>query len=182
MNKIVIIILSVAVPILIATLFLTIDTQTDVLWVHNLPFVNAVLNGTTAVILLLALYFIKNGNKRRHKQLMILAFVLGVLFIVSYVTYHASVPSTIFGDTNGDGTLQTTEKSEIGTMRTIYIGLLVSHILMAVIALPLILTAFAFALKDKIDKHRKIVRFTFPVWLYVSVTGVLVYVLISPYY
>lgn len=182
MNKTIIIIFSLVVPILIATLFITIDTQTDVLWVHFLPLVNALLNATTAVVLVLAVYLIKNGNEKAHKLLMKIAFVLGLLFMVSYVTYHSSVPSTIFGDINGDGELQVSEKIEIGAIRTVYIVLLLSHILMAVVALPLILTAFMYALKDNREKHKKIVRFTFPVWLYVSITGVLVYVLISPYY
>lgn len=182
MSKTVIVISSVIVPFLIATLFITIDTQTDVLWVYSLPLVNALLNATTAVILVLAVYLIKSGNEKIHKLLMKFAFVLGLLFMVSYVTYHSSVPSTIFGDINGDGELQVSEKIEIGAMRTVYLVLLLSHILMAVVALPLILTAFMYALKDNREKHKKIVRFTFPVWLYVSITGVLVYVLISPYY
>lgn len=182
MSKTVIIIFSVVIPILIATLFITIDTQTDVLWVHSLPLVNAILNATTAVVLVLAVYLIKSGNEKTHKLLMKIAFVLGLLFMISYVTYHSSVPSTIFGDINGDGELQVSEKIEVGVMRTVYIIFLLSHILMAVVALPLILTAFTYALKDNREKHKKIVHFTFPVWLYVSITGVLVYLLISPYY
>ena len=182
MNKYVIIIFSVVVPLLIATLFFTIDTSTDAEWVHYLPMLNASLNGLSAIVLITAVYFIKTGKEQIHTRLMKFAFVLGLLFMVSYVTYHASVPSTVFGDINGDGVLQDAEKSEIGGMRTVYLGLLLSHILMAATALPLILTAFAYALKDNRERHKKIVRFTFPVWLYVSITGVLVYVLISPYY
>lgn len=182
MNKYAIIIFSVVVPVLIAVLFFTVDTSTDAEWIHNLPMLNASLNGVSAVVLILAVYFVKNGNEHFHKLLMKLAFVLGLLFMVSYVTYHSSVPSTVFGDSSGDGILQDIEKAEIGGLRTGYIVLLLSHILMAAMALPLILTAFAYALKDNREKHRKIVRFTFPVWLYVSITGVIVYLLISPYY
>ncbi len=182
MNKYVIIIFSVLVPVLIGTLFFTIDSTTDAQWVYYLPVVNALLNGINAVVLVLAVYFVKNGNEKVHKMLMQTAFVLGLLFMVSYVTYHSSVPSTVFGDINGDGTLQDIERAETGGMRTVYIVLLLSHIVMAAMALPLILTAFTYALKDNREKHRKIVRFTFPVWLYVSFTGVLVYILISPYY
>lgn len=182
MNKTIIIILSIVVPLVIATLFFSINTATDALWIHSLPLVNAVINGVCALVLVSAVYFIKSGNENTHKALMKLAFVLGFLFIISYVTYHASVPSTKFGDLNGNGVLETIELEEIGSMRIVYLALLLSHILMAVLALPLILTAFAYGLKGERVKHKKIVKFTFPVWLYVSITGVLVYLLISPYY
>jgi putative membrane protein len=182
MNRTAIIILSVLVPVIVATLFFTIETASDALWIRKLPLLNAVINGTSAIILVLAVFYIKNGNENAHKRLMKVAFILGVLFMLSYVTYHASVPSTKFGDINGDAKLQASELAEISGIRTVYLALLLSHILMAVIALPLILTAFVYGLKDKRDKHRKIVRYTFPVWLYVSITGVLVYILISPYY
>ena len=182
MNKYVIIAFSVVVPLFIGALFFNVDTSTDSNWIHVLPVVNASINGINAIVLMLAVYFVKIGNERFHKLLMKMAFALGLLFMISYVTYHSSVPSTVFGDINGDGILQDIERTEIGGMRTVYIVLLLSHILMAVLALPLILTAFTYALKDNREKHRKIVRFTFPVWLYVSLTGVIVYFLISPYY
>lgn len=182
MNKIVIIILSIVVPILIGTLFFVVDTTMDALWVHSLPLVNAIINGLNALVLVVAVVFVKKGNEKTHQNFMKLAFMLGFLFMVSYVTYHASVPSTKFGDVNGNGVLESMELQEIGYMRVVYLGLLLSHILMAVIALPLILTSFAYGLKGERVKHKKIVRFTFPVWLYVSITGVLVYILISPYY
>lgn len=182
MNKIVIGVLSVAVPLLVALLFFNVKSEANAAWLHMLPTVNASLNGTTTIVLIAALVFIKNGNEKRHKQMMKLAFVLGSLFLVSYILYHASVPSTIFGDTNGDGILQPSEKLAVGTMRSLYLGVLLSHILLAVIALPLILMAFYYALNNNRAKHRKIVKFTFPIWMYVSITGVLVYILISPYY
>jgi len=182
MNKYIIIALSIIVPSLVAVLFFTTDSESSAAWVHNLPGVNATLNGSTAIILVLAVYFIKQGKEVVHKRLMGVAFVLGVLFLLSYVTYHASVPSTKFGDANGDGVVDANELLEIGSLRIAYLGLLISHIIMAVVALPLILLAFNYGLKNDRVKHRKYVRFTFPVWLYVSVTGVLVYLLISPYY
>ena len=114
MNKTVIIILSIVVPMLVAILYFTIETGTPSAWIHSLPLFNTILNGSTAVILVLAVYFIKNGNKYWHKQLMQVAFVLGVIFIGSYITYHASVPSTIFGDINGDRVLQSGEMDKIG--------------------------------------------------------------------
>lgn len=182
MNKVVIGILSVGVPFVVALLFFTIETETNADWIRSLPLLNASLNASTAFVLIMAVYFVKKRNEQAHKRLMGLAFAFGVLFMISYITYHASVPSTKFGDINGDGLLQEIEIEKIGAMRGLYLGLLLSHILMAVIALPLILTAFTYGLKGDREKHRKIVRFTFPVWLYVSVTGVIVYLLISPYY
>lgn len=182
MNKVIIGVLSVAVPLVVALLFFTTKTESTAEWLHALPALNATLNGTTAIVLLVALYFIKNGNEKRHIQMMKSAFVLGALFLVSYIIYHASVPSTIFGDANGDGLLEASERVSVGAMRSIYLVILLSHILMAIVALPLILTTFIYGLNDKRVKHKKIVRFTFPIWLYVSITGVLVYVLISPYY
>ncbi len=182
MNKYIIILVSIIVPSLVAVLFFTTDSNSSAAWVHSLPLVNATLNGSTAIILVLAVYLIKQGNELAHKRLMGIAFVLGVLFMASYVTYHASVPSTKFGDANGDGLVDTAELLEIGSMRVVYLGVLLSHILMAVVALPLILLAFNYGLKNDRVKHKKYVRFTFPVWLYVAVTGVLVYALISPYY
>ncbi|MCF6359743.1 MAG: DUF420 domain-containing protein [Cyclobacteriaceae bacterium] len=182
MSKYIIIALSVIVPGLVAILFFTIETETSATWVRSLPLVNASLNGSTGVILILAVYFIKQGNETAHKRLIFTAFVLGVLFLLSYVTYHALVPSTKFGDVNGDGLVDASELLEIGSMRMMYLGLLLSHVLLAVAALPLILIAFNYGLKGDREKHRKFVKFTFPVWLYVSVTGVLVYLLISPYY
>ena len=182
MTKYIIIALSIIVPVLVATLFVTTKSDSAATCVHNLPLLNAIFNGSTATILVLAVYFVKQGNELAHKRLMGIAFVLGVLFMVSYVTYHASVPSTKFGDANGDGVVDAHELLEIGSMRVVYLGVLLSHILMAVVALPLILIAFNYGLKNDRVKHRKFVKFTFPVWLYVSITGVVVYFLISPYY
>lgn len=182
MNKVVIAVLSIAVPLVVALLFFNVKTEAEAAWLHLLPVVNAGLNGTTSVVLIAALYFIKNGNEKKHQQMMKLAFVLGALFLASYVLYHATVPTTIFGDINGDGILQSSEKLDVGTLRSFYLGILLSHILLAVIALPMILMAFYYGLNNKRTQHKKLVRFAFPIWMYVSVTGVLVYILISPYY
>ncbi len=110
------------------------------------------------------------------------AFFLGILFLISYILYHSTTSSTIFGDVNRDGILDEAETVLAGGMRSIYLLILLSHILLAIIVVPLVLFAFYFALTDKFDKHKKIVRFTLPIWLYVSVSGVAVYLLIRPYY
>jgi len=117
-----------------------------------------------------------------HKKAMSTAFFLGVLFLISYILYHSTTSSTLFGDINHDGNLDEDEATLVGSLRLIYLLVLLSHILLAIIVVPFVLFAFYFALTEKIDKHKRIVRFTLPIWLYVSVSGVVVYLLIRPYY
>jgi len=137
-------------------------------WLYTLPFYNAIINTLTALLLLLGVFFIKRSNVAYHKASMMGAFLLGCVFLIFYVIYHSNAPSTKFG---GEGTI-----------RYVYFFFLLSHILLAFIVVPLVLSAIYFALSNKIEKHKKVVRFTYPVWLYVSVTGVIVYLMISPYY
>src|SRR3569833_886130 len=148
-----------------------------------LPKLNAILNGTCSVLLLTSLYFIKQGNIAVHKRINILAFILSSLFLVSYITFHWLLPrETVFGDTNGDGILSPAEAATAGSTRTIYLTILISHIILAAGVLPLILLSFYRGLKMQVEKHKKLVRWTFPIWLYVTITGVIVYLMISPYY
>ncbi|QKJ31162.1 DUF420 domain-containing protein [Mucilaginibacter mali] len=147
-----------------------------------LPKLNAILNGTCAFLLVLSLIFIRMGNIAVHKSINIAAFCLSSLFLVSYITFHYMAPETIFGDINGDGVLDAMEKAAIGSVRTIYLTILISHIILAAAVLPLILLSFYRGLQMQVEKHRKLVRWTYPIWLYVTITGVVVYLLISPYY
>lgn len=182
-GKIFLIVVSLAVPIVVAYLFFATKSEANIgAWVHSLPTLNATVNSATIFILAGAVMAIKKGHEKLHRNLILLAMILGVVFLVSYVTYHASVPSTVYGDTNGDNILSEAEKLAVGGMRPFYLVVLLSHIFMSVVGLPLILTAAYFGLSDKRQSHRKIVRFTFPVWMYIAITGVLVYFLISPYY
>ena len=182
-KKVYIIIISVLVPLVVAFLFLHTEEQADIGgWVHRLPHLNAIINGSTGIILIAGVVFIKNKNENAHRLAMGLAFLFGFIFMISYVTYHASVPSTIFGDLNHDKLLDDAELSSLGGSRTVYISLLLSHILLAVVALPLVLMAVYYAMADNRKMHRRLVKFTFPVWLYVAISGVAVYLMISPYY
>jgi putative membrane protein len=147
-----------------------------------LPKLNAILNGTCSVLLVISLMFIRKGNVTMHKRINILAFCLSSLFLVSYILFHYMAPETIFGDLSGDGILDAEEKAAVGGIRTIYLVILISHIILAAAVLPLILLSFYRGLQMQVEKHRKLVRWTFPIWLYVTVTGVIVYILISPYY
>lgn len=152
-------------------------------FVPYLPKLNAALNGTCTILLLISLYYIKNLNVAMHKRINILAFILSSLFLVSYITFHWLLPhETVFGDINGDGVLSPAERAAVGSTRTIYLVILISHIILAAGVLPLILLSFYRGLQMQVEKHKKLVRWTYPIWLYVTITGVVVYFLVSPYY
>lgn len=150
--------------------------------IYKLPFFNAVLNGTCSVLLIASLWAIKNKNIGLHKKLNLTAFMLSSLFLLSYVTAHYFIPDTKFGDLNHDGVLDLIEKEAVSGVRSIYLVILLSHIFLAVIVLPLVLLSFYYGLKDDRIKHKKLTRFSYPIWLYVTITGVVVYAMISPYY
>lgn len=117
-----------------------------------------------------------------HKRTNIIAFCLSSLFLVSYILFHYLAPEIRYGDINGDGIVSDAEKAAAGGIRYVYYVILITHIILAAAVLPLVLLSFYWGLKMEIQKHRKIVRWTFPIWLYVTVTGVIVYLMISPYY
>jgi putative membrane protein len=148
-----------------------------------LPKLNAILNGTCTVLLLVSLYFIKKLNIKMHKRINIVAFCLSSLFLVSYILFHYLMKKeTVFGDTDGDGALSAAEIAAAGGVRYVYYVILITHIILAAGVLPLILLSFYRGLQMQVEKHRKLVRWTFPIWLYVTITGVIVYLMVSPYY
>jgi putative membrane protein len=130
-----------------------------------LPALNAVLNGLCTLALLIGFYFIRRRNIPAHRVSMMIAFVFSSLFLVSYITNHA-----LHGETHFPG---------FGTVRKVYLSILISHVGLSVVALPMVLTTFFFSLSGRIRQHRKIARFTLPIWLYVSVTGVVVYAMLA---
>ena len=117
-----------------------------------------------------------------HRSFMFASLILGVFFLISYVLYHSSVESVKFGDINHDGMVSDAELLKVGTSRVIYLVILASHILLSILVVPFVLFAFYYALSDQIERHKKMVKYTYPVWLYVSITGVVVYFMIKPYY
>ncbi|HRG02313.1 MAG: DUF420 domain-containing protein [Bacteroidia bacterium] len=151
-------------------------------FIYKLPLLNAFLNGSCSVLLIASLWAIKKRNIELHKKLNLTAFLLSSLFLISYVTAHYFIPDTKFGDVDHNGILDEMELAAVSGIRPVYLVILLSHILLAVIVLPMILLSFYFALKDDRVKHKKITRFSYPIWLYVTLTGVVVYALISPYY
>jgi putative membrane protein len=150
--------------------------------VHIFATINAVINSMVAVLLLAALIAVKSRKYQLHKQLMLAAMVLSILFLVSYICHHLLAGETRFGDVNHDGLVDEMEKATVGSNRMIYYIILGTHIPLAGIILPFILFSAYRALTGEFDKHKKLVRITWPVWFYVAVTGVVVYLMISPYY
>lgn len=151
-------------------------------FIYKLPLLNAFLNGSCSVLLIVSLWAIKKRNIALHKKLNLTAFLLSSLFLISYVTAHYFIPDTKFGDADHNGILEEFELAIVSGIRPVYLVILLSHILLAVVVLPMILLSFYYALKDDRVKHKKITRFSYPIWLYVTITGVIVYAMISPYY
>lgn len=179
-----IIIVSIIIPVVVAILFgvKLKDFGYDVAPLLFLPPIYATINGLTAIVLVAAVVSVKNGNRELHKRLMTTAISLSVAFLVMYVAYHMTSDSTKFGDINHDGALDVTEKGSLGSIRLVYFFILISHIILSIAVIPLVLVTYVKALASKFDKHKKIAKITFPIWLYVAVTGVIVYLMISPYY
>jgi putative membrane protein len=162
-------VLSVAIPLVVTLLLFVPQTgklgDVDVTF---LPKLHALLNSLTAIALLLGFNFIKKGRIRYHRFAMVTAIVLSAFFLISYVTYHYQAPPTRFG---GEGAI-----------RGIYYFVLLTHIVLAAVIVPMVLLSVYFAISNQIARHRRISRWTFPIWLYVAITGVVVYFMISPYY
>ncbi len=159
-------IVSIVIPIVVAILFR--DQYITGVDFSFLPPIYATLNGITAIVLILALVAIKKGNRKRHELLIKVALLISLLFLVMYVLYHVSTPPTPFGG--------------IGTTKTIYYILLISHILLSVVIIPFVLFSYIRAITGRYELHKKLVKFAFPMWLYVAITGVIVYLMIAPYY
>jgi len=132
-----------------------------------LPALNALLNGLCAIALCVGLYFIKHHNREAHRTSMLLAFAFSSVFLISYIVNHA-----LHGDTIFPGH---------GPVRTLYLSILASHVILSIVALPMVLTTFFFSLTGRFAMHRRIARLTFPIWLYVSITGVVVFVFLKAF-
>ena len=168
-NKL-IIALSVIIPLAVAALF-GVNLRKlgyDVEPLSFLPPIYATINGLTAVLLIAAIVAIKNGKRVLHERLMKTAIACSVAFLIMYVAYHMTADSTKFG---GEG-----------VVKYIYFFILITHIILSVVIIPLVLITYVRALAKKFDRHKKIAKITFPIWLYVAITGVVVYLMISPYY
>jgi putative membrane protein len=165
-----IMLLSIAIPVVVAVLFKVKlkDFGFNVTPLSFLPPIYATVNGITAILLVGAVMAIKSGNRKRHELLMKMAIGCSVVFLAMYVAYHMTAESTKYG---GEGVL-----------KYVYFFILITHIVLSIVIIPLVLITYVRALASKFDKHKKIAKITFPIWLYVAVTGVIVYLMISPYY
>lgn len=150
--------------------------------VHIFAKINAVINSAVAILLIAALIAIKNQKYVLHKNIMITALLLSILFLISYISHHLLAGDTRFGDLDHDGLLSDQEKLQAGSLRVFYLVLLSTHILLAAVILPFILFTAYRALTSDWPAHKKLAKYTWPLWLYVAVTGPIVYFLISPYY
>jgi putative membrane protein len=149
---------------------------------HIFALANAVINAIVALLLVVGLYFAKQKNFQLHKKVMMTAMILSILFLVSYICHHLFAGETMYGETDGIKGLSDAEKAAAGSGRTLYLAILITHIPLAGLALPFILFAAYRALTGEYDKHKKLVRIIWPVWFYVAITGVIVYLMINPYY
>jgi putative membrane protein len=159
-------ILSVVIPLAVALLFSVRIPGVERL--GFLPPIYASINALTAVLLVAAVVAIKKGNRKTHERLMKTCILLSVLFLLMYVAYHMTSDSTAYG---GEG-----------AMKAVYLFILITHILLSIGVIPFVLITYVRALSGKFEAHKKIAKITFPIWLYVAVTGVIVYLMISPYY
>jgi putative membrane protein len=151
-------------------------------FIFKLPMINAILNGTCSVLLIFSLLAIRKRNIPLHRKLNLTAFLLSSLFLVCYVTAHYFIPDTRYGDLDHNGMLDAAESAAVSGIKPVYLVILLSHIFLAVIVFPMVLLSFYYGLTDQREKHKKLTRFSYPIWLYVTITGVVVYLMISPYY
>jgi putative membrane protein len=179
-----IVILSITIPLAVAVLFGVNLRQLgfNVEPLTFLPPIYATINGLTAFALIGAVMTIKQGNRKAHEIIMKFAILLSVAFLVLYVAYHMTSDSTIYGDLNHDGILQASESANLGFSKYVYYFILITHIILSIGIIPLVLITFVRALVGKFEDHKKMARIAFPLWLYVALTGVVVYFMISPFY
>ena len=180
-------VLSIVIPLTVAALF---SVKVDL----NLPFDNivfpinhGVLNTFTSLCLIGSLFYIKLGNVKAHNRFINAAVICSVIFLVSYVIYHLISNHTVYGDVNKDGILDAQEALLVKGSRTVYLVILLSHIALSAVVIPFVLFTYLRGVMTKddpeyVERHRKLAKFTFPLWLYVSITGVIVFAMMYPYY
>jgi putative membrane protein len=177
--KLAIIAASIAVPLVVVVLFGVKIENVDLTF---LPPIYATINGMTAIVLLAAVWAIRSGKRELHRSLIRIALLFSLLFLVGYVAYHMTSDPTIYGDSDGNKELSLSELEAVSGSSVYYYVLLVSHILFSVFIIPLVLFSYFYAWTGNYAKHKKWTKIAFPMWLYVAVTGVVVYWMIAPYY
>jgi len=168
-NKLITVV-SIVIPVVVALLFgiKLKDFGFDVEPLNQLPPIYATINGFTAMLLVAAVIAVKNGKLKLHENLIKVAMLCSIVFLALYVAYHMTSDSTPFGGT--------------GYIRTVYFFILITHIILSIVIIPIVLITYVRAMVGNFPLHRKIAKYAFPLWLYVAVTGVIVYIMIAPYY
>ncbi|MBL7899831.1 MAG: DUF420 domain-containing protein [Crocinitomicaceae bacterium] len=174
-----IIIASIVIPLVVAALF---TVKIDGYDLTFLPPVYASLNGLTAIILIMAIVAIKKGNRKLHERLIKSAVLCSLLFLIGYISYHITTKHTLYGDIDHNGILDESELQQFGSTRLIYFLLLVSHIILSIAIIPLVLITYVKGVAGNFESHRKWGKRTYPLWIYVAISGVTVYLMISPFY
>lgn len=174
-----VIIASIVVPLVVAALF---GIKIEGVDLTFLPPIYAGINGLTAVMLILAVISIKQGKIERHRAFVKAAIVCSLLFLVGYIAYHITSESTLYGDINHNGVLEEQEVLNFQNGRLIYILILISHIILSIVVIPMVMMTYLKGWADNRISHRKWAKVTFPIWLYVAISGVVVYLMISPFY
>lgn len=174
-----IIALSIVIPVAVAGLF---GIKIEGFDTSFLPPIYATINGITAIVLLLSLALIRKKRIELHRRLNNFAIILSTLFLIMYVLYHITSGETKYGDANHDWVLSDAEKAAVGISRYIYYFVLITHISLSIVVIPFVLFTYVKGWSMKVAAHKKMARITFPMWLYVAISGVIVYVMLSPYY
>jgi len=174
-----VILASIAIPAVVAALFGIKIKGVDLTF---LPPVYATLNGLTAIILVGAILAIKRGNRKLHERMIKLAILCSLLFLVGYIAYHITSTHTLYGDINHNNLLEANEITDYQSTRLIYLILLVSHIVLSIAIIPMVLITYVKGIAGNYESHKKWGKRTYPFWLYVALSGVAVYLMISPFY
>lgn len=171
------------IVLLLVGVMMRVELPTPSWWdVSFLPLTHAILNSLAAVFIILGGIFIKAGKKDLHRRMMMSAFTVSAVFLVCYVTYHLTSGHTLFGDLDHNGVVSEEEAALVSTSKPRYLVILLSHIALAALSFPLILFSIIAAFHGQFSLHKKLVRFAYPMWLYVAITGPIVYLLVRPYY
>ncbi len=177
--KPIIVTLSIAIPLVVAALFSIKIEGYDFTF---LPPIYAAINCVVALLLISAVIAVKNGNVQLHRKLIRFAILGSLLFLIGYILYHATSAETKYGDLNHDGIISDTEKANLGIDALIYYIILITHIVLSIAVIPLILLTYLRGWANNIIAHKKIAKYTFPLWLYVAITGPIIYIMIKPFY
>jgi len=171
--------LAIIIPLAVASLFRIKIEGYDFSF---LPPIYSAINLTIAILLILAVIAIKRGNIKKHRLLIRFAILGSILFLIGYILYHGTSGDTKYGDSNHDGNIDDLERSKLGFDAIVYYVILISHVVLSIAVIPMVLLTYLKGWANNIESHKKIAKYTFPIWLYVSITGPIVYLMIKPFY